>query len=262
MTSNIRKPVLWAENRAPSSPKDSWTTHRPLMECPLQMCSQYLSLHSQEGQSYDQTLYAVVAFFRSSAFLLYFITLYSYFLFLHFFLKWGIASSINLSSIYDLSQLTSTTCLWGDFYFLLCLNVRKLLNWSPQRFFTWSLIKKCLKTFPESAVSPTHNDQYTHTITYSTSGYYYLTSVEDFLKKFAKSLSEHYHIWFSKQVWLGRWWGSRGWWRWNDPPHPGPLSTLDPAAQPSTAVLCPLTVSLRSGSLDVGLLGLTHSLFS
>lgn len=47
MTSNIRKPVLWAENRAPSSPKDSWATHTPLMEYPLQMCSQYLPLHSQ-----------------------------------------------------------------------------------------------------------------------------------------------------------------------------------------------------------------------
>lgn len=157
MTSNIRKPVLWAENRDPSSPKDSWTTHRPLMECPLQMCSQYSPLHSQEGQSYDQTLYTIVTFFRSSAFLLYllsFILIFK-FLFPHFFLKWGIASSINLSSIYGLSQLTPTTCLWGDIHFLLCLNVRKLLNWSPQIFFTWSLIKKGLKTFQVSSVPHT-----------------------------------------------------------------------------------------------------------
>lgn len=85
---------------------------------------------------------------------------------LWFFFKWNIVSATNLSIIWSsgLLQLTSTACLLRDFQFSLCLNPKKLLDWSPCIFFTWDPIKKWLKAFPELPVSPI---QYTHIITFT-----------------------------------------------------------------------------------------------
>lgn len=163
------KPMLGDENRAPSSPRDSWTT-RPFNGIPTSGVFIIFTPALPVRPVLWPTLDVMIALFKSSAFLLtvgYCIGRKSF--------------SVIWSS--GPSQLTPTACRWGDFQFPLCLNVRELLNWSPWIFFTWGSIKKWQKTFPKSAVSHTHNDQRAHIITFtsSTSGYEYLTSVEDFL---------------------------------------------------------------------------------
>lgn len=91
-TTQTLESLYYGLRTGPPSPKNSWTTHIPLMAYPLQMCSQYLPLPPSRVSHMTSLLILVMCFFRSSAFLPLFYYPLFLFLFLHFFLKWGIAS--------------------------------------------------------------------------------------------------------------------------------------------------------------------------
>lgn len=162
-------------------------THTPLWWNTISSVFILSPLHSPWGQFCNHTSYVRTAVFNGSVFLL----------------KAG--HCISHKSFHHLEQWPVTAsfyCLsFGRFQFSLCLNLTKLQDWSLGIFFNQEVTKSLLRIISVPPALPSHNDGYTHviTFTYLSCNLVFKLFISNicevfFLKSLQISLSKHYHI--------------------------------------------------------------------